>query len=89
MKYNKNDIITLNNNLEYIIVDTITIDNSNYLYLINNSDNDDVVLLKTITINGIETLVGIDNEEEFDKVFTKLAISNKDTLINFLNEDNN
>lgn len=91
MKYNKNDIITLDNNQEYIITDVIIVDGSTYLYLINNCEaNDEIILLKVITINGIETVVAVSDEKEFDKVFTKLAINNKNTIIEFLNnEDNN
>ena len=34
MEYNKDDIITLNNNEKYIVVDKININNQNYLFLI-------------------------------------------------------
>ena len=39
MEYNKDDVITLNNNEKYIVVDKININNQNYLFLINEDDN--------------------------------------------------
>ena len=39
MEYNKDDVITLNNNGKYIVVDKININNQNYLFLINEDDN--------------------------------------------------
>lgn len=57
--------ITLEDNLEYIIVDEINTETGKYIYLLNEEDIGKMCIRKTKIINNEESLVGLDNEREF------------------------
>ena len=48
MKYNKYDVITMENNNKYIVCDVIYEDNVIYLYLVNDSDDKDTIIIKEV-----------------------------------------
>lgn len=86
MKYNKDDIITLNNNEKYVVIDKINIDNTNYLFLINEEiNNDNVVIAKEVIKDNIIFIDNIDSDLEYDMVMKHLAIAHKDEIIALLN----
>ena len=63
--------IILENNKSYIILDTISYQNNEYLVLANELDNTDIALRKVIKKeDNKEYLVKLDSEEEFDEVIT-------------------
>ena len=63
--------IMLENNKSYIILDTISYQNNEYLVLANELDNTDIALRKVIKKeDNKEYLVKLDSEEEFDEVIT-------------------
>ena len=57
------ETIILEDNIEYIITDTI----NNYLYLNNINDVKDFCIRKRIYENDESYIVGLDNEEEYYK----------------------
>lgn len=59
----KKETIILEDDLEYIITDTI----DNYLYLNNINDPKDFCIRKQVTENDEEYICGLDNEEEYNK----------------------
>lgn len=76
MKYNKYDVITLDNNSKYIICDVIYEDNVIYLYLVNDDDDKDIILIKEV--DGI--LEPIKDSNEFERIMLKITVSNKNMI---------
>ena len=76
MKYNKYDVITMENNNKYIVCDVIYEDNVIYLYLVNDSDDKDTIIIKEV--DGI--LEPIKDSNEVEKVMLKIAVSNKNMI---------
>lgn len=74
MKYNKYDVITMDNNSKYIICDVIYEDNVIYLYLVN--DDKDIILIKEV--DGI--LEPIKDSNEFERIMLKITVSNKNMI---------
>lgn len=65
--------VTLEDGLEYFIVDTIKDGNSVYYYLGNIKDTDDFCVRK-VNDDNLDMLLGLDSDEEFDRamfLFTK------------------
>ncbi|CCZ57271.1 unknown [Clostridium sp. CAG:762] len=76
MKYNKYDVITMDNNSKYIICDVIYEDNVIYLYLVNDDDDKDIILIKEV--DGI--LEPIKDSNEFERIMLKITVSNKNMI---------
>lgn len=76
MKYNKYDVITMDNNSKYIVCDVIYEDNVIYLYLVNDDDDKDIILIKEV--DGI--LEPIKDSNEFEKIMLKITVSNKNMI---------
>lgn len=76
MKYNKYDVITMDNNSKYIICDVIFEDNVIYLYLVNDDDDKDIILIKEV--DGI--LEPIKDSNEFERIMLKITVSNKNMI---------
>lgn len=76
MKYNKYDVITMDNNSKYIICDVIYEDNIIYLYLVNDDDDKDIILIKEV--DGI--LEPIKDSNEFERIMLKITVSNKNMI---------
>lgn len=76
MKYNKYDVITMDNNSKYIICDVIYEDNVIYLYLVNDDDDKDIILIKKV--DGI--LEPIKDSNEFERIMLKITVSNKNMI---------
>lgn len=62
------DVVTLEDGINYEVVDELIIDNVRYVYLSNENDSSCICIRKVNVINGDECLVNLDNEEEFKKV---------------------
>lgn len=71
------DFITLEDGLEYGIVDEIIIDNIKYLYLVND-DNRKIELRKLDKNND---LLKITNKKENDEALDKFVIKHKNDLV--------
>ena len=76
MKYNKYDVITMDNNSKYIVCDVIYEDNVIYLYLVNDDDDKDIILIKEV--DGI--LEHIKDSNEFERIMLKITVSNKNMI---------
>lgn len=89
--YNKNDIITLEDNKKYLVVENINIDNNYYLLLTDyEDDKSDIAIVKVITTTDNTYLDNIDDEEEYTKVLNKITLMYKDEinlLLNNINKD--
>lgn len=67
------ETIVLEDNVEYMIIDKETIDNTTYLYLSNINDKDDFCIRKIETVNGEEVIATLDSDDEFDKCILKFT----------------
>ena len=64
------NVITLENNLDYEIIDTIIYNNEKYLILSNELDDFDICVRKILAKEDREYLVKLDDENEFNEVMT-------------------
>lgn len=62
MNFNENDVVTLSDNSEYLIIKKINFNNSQYLYL-TKIDDGDCAIVKVVQQNGITGLSKLDNDE--------------------------
>ena len=80
MKYlNNYDIITYENSKEYVVMDSIIVENSNFVYLVNKNDQADHVLAMVekendkLKVNEID-LSNDDNQEIIMKLLEEFGI---------------
>ena len=62
------NVIKLENNLEYIIIDAIEDNNNKYLVMTREDDPLDICVRKIITLDNEEYLDKLETEEEFEKI---------------------
>lgn len=62
------NVIKLENNEEYVIVDAIQNEDNKYLFLANKDNEEDICIRKVIIKDGQEFLRKLDNDDEFDEV---------------------
>lgn len=70
----KYDSYILDDDKEFVVVDTATIDGTSYVCFANCEDEKDIIFKKVIIKDNEEYLTGLENKNEFDKVllyFTK------------------
>ncbi|MBQ7140771.1 MAG: hypothetical protein IJO32_04645 [Bacilli bacterium] len=87
MNVNINDILTLDNDMEYIVCSKIDYNNDDYLYLININNNLDFKILKYN--KNTETLIEVNSEkiQVLLPLFYKVGIKNFNDLINSFSKD--
>ena len=66
------DVITLENNLNYLVVDTLLNENNKYLVLVNKDDEQDIAIRKVIKKEDREYLITLYTEDEFEEVMSML-----------------
>ncbi len=64
------DFITLEDDNNYAIIDTIEVNNNRYLFLADANEFTKITVRKVIREEGKEYLVKLDDEEEFDSVMS-------------------
>ena len=64
------NVITLENNRDYEIIDTIKIDDNRYLILSNEEDDNDICVRKIIVDANREYITKLDSKEELEEVMT-------------------
>ena len=81
----KNEVgaeLVFDDDTRYVVVDNFTINNKEYLYLVNDADDKDVSLVSIIN----DTIHVIEDDNEFDMAFNELVSRNKENIINMLEE---
>lgn len=58
--------VTLENNVNYIIVSESKKDDTTYIYLVSELDSNDFCIRKVINNNGQNYLTPLDSEQEFN-----------------------
>lgn len=71
------DILTLENNQEYRILETIMNNDNKYLILANKDDDEDIVVRKVINKEDGEYVVKLDNNDEFEEIMYLFAEKHK------------
>lgn len=83
----KNEVgteLVFDDDSSYVVVDNFSINNKEYLYLVNDSDDRDVSLVSIIN----DTIHVIEDDDEFNMVFNELVSRNKEGIMNILKEAN-
>ena len=62
------DYITLENNINYAVVNTLIVNENKYLFLANENDETDDTIRKVIKKDNKEYITKLDNEDEFSEV---------------------
>lgn len=62
------NVVTLEDNKEYMIIGAEEVDNNKYLILTNEEEPEKLVVRKIITENNEDFLVKLDTKDEYDKV---------------------
>ena len=75
------EILVLDNNEEYLVVDSFVINNRKYVFLIGKSEKD----LALVEMNN-GRLKTIDSDEEYNEVFNLLYERNKDKVEDIMGE---
>lgn len=75
MNSKKGETIILEDNAEYIVVDSFEMNNKKYLFLIGKEKKD----LNLVEVEN-DFLKKIESDSEFEQVFNKLYERNKDVL---------
>ncbi len=68
-------IIKLNDNKEYIVVNKMSLHNINYVYLMTSSKPLEIMIATEKLVNGDIVLDEIKNNDELDYVLSKFALS--------------
>ena len=72
--------ITLEDGLEYMVLDEIDCDDSTYVYLTNVSDEEDFCIRKVNNKVNSALLIGLDSDNEFDKALLLFNQKHHDKL---------
>lgn len=61
------------NDIEYMIIETIQMDNNSYAMLVNINDENDFFIRKIIIKDGKEYFSALSGREEFEKLLVKFT----------------
>ena len=74
------NVVTLEDGIEYAVIDEINYDNKKFIYLTNVNDHEDFCIRKIITENNEQFIIGLDDEQEFDLALMLFAKNHKDEI---------
>ena len=76
MEINKNDFITLSDNIKYLVVSKVNYQNIEYYYLVDIVDNSNI---KFVTFENDE-VVDVENNGVLDEIFKLMIIDLKENI---------
>lgn len=82
--FERGDELTLDDNSKYIVVDSFSLNEKKYLYLISEEDKKTTMVVE---LNGDE-ITEIDDKEELDNAYKILVERNKEEIDQYLKEIN-
>ncbi len=82
MKYEKFDVLEMDNNKKYVIAEIIEDKGETYLYLANEDGSKDYIIVKANKEDNTDFTV-VEDKEEFDRIANLIQEKNK-KLIDFL-----
>lgn len=65
--------IVLDNNIEYALLEEITLNNTNYTLFSNINNPEDITIRKTIYENNESYYIGLDSKEEVENVLMHMS----------------
>lgn len=65
--------IILDDNIEYIIIKELIINNNKYTLFANINNSEDICLRKTIKENNKEYYIGLDNPKEVEDILIQIS----------------
>ena len=71
------EVVTLENGLDYMVIDEIPNGSVTYVYLANVDDEKDTCIRKVTKVDGEDIINGLDSSEEFDKALLIFAKKHK------------
>jgi len=74
------EVITLENGLDFMVLDEIASGTVTYVYLANVDDERDTCVRKVTKENGKEMLNGLDSKEELEKALLLFAKKHKNEI---------
>ena len=80
MEINKNTVITLDNNIKYVVGAIAIVDNIKYMYLIEKENMENIKICKQVRENEKIKVVVIEDPEELQKIVPYLYESAKSEL---------
>ena len=76
------DYITLENNIDYAVVDTLIVNDNKYLFLANENDEQDFTVRKVVSKDNQEYIRKLDSNEEFDNIMDVFFNKHKKEISN-------
>lgn len=80
------NIVTLENNQEYLLLEELTKDNTKYVYAVRTLEDetptDEFVIYEVMEVDGDEYLKNIDNKELYDELIEEFKDIVADKVIN-------
>lgn len=76
------NVVTLEDGIEYAIIDEIELEDKKYLYLSNINNDSDICIRKVVTIGDEEFIIGLSDENEFELALTTFTKNHKDLVEN-------
>ena len=77
---NNINVITLEDGIEYAIIEEIIHNDKKYVFLTNVNDYEDFCIRKVIVDENEEFLVGLDDDAEFDLALMLFAKNHKEEI---------
>ena len=72
------EIVNLSNNKEYVVVNTIKLHNTTYVFLVSNFKPVDIVIATEKIVDDNIVLDEVTNTEELDYILSKFALTKED-----------
>lgn len=72
--------ITLEDGIQYAIIEEEIINNTKYVFLSNIDDSEDFCIRKVINENNEDFLVGLDDDSEFDLALMHFAKNHREEI---------
>lgn len=74
------NVVTLEDGIEYAVIDEIKHENNRYIYLTNINDYEDFCIRKIIVEDNEQFIIGLDDDKEFDLALMLFAKNHKDEI---------
>jgi len=74
------NVITLEDGIDYAVIDEIKHNENTYIYLTNINDYEDFCIRKILVENNEQFIVGLDDDKEFDLALMLFAKNHKDEI---------
>ena len=74
------NVVTLEDGIEYTVIDEITIEDKKYIYLSSINNDNDFCIRKVVVIENEEYIIGLEDDKEFDLALTTFAKNHNEVI---------